>query len=598
MSKSVSQTAFVFLMLLLCAEMFSYSSGASPSMPDARHSILAAQSQHPAASVWAFFTDKGASREDNLRSIMDQYASRLPARTRARRQRTQGRAMDASDLPVFQPYIDGVLQLGATLRITSRWLNGVTVEVSDSVIPEILGLPYVKSVEPVATYKRQRHGQRESHPRPHRAPGGALENYGMSVTQIQQIHADVLHSKGYHGEGVTIALLDTGFDLSHEALRNVRVLAEYDFVNGDGETSDNPPEDDIGQDDHGTQVLSIIAGSSPGDFIGVAYGAQYLLAKTEKISHKGAMFEHEIEEDWWVAGLEWAELNGADVVNSSLGYSDWYSYSDMDGMTAKTTIAADMAVQKGLVVVVSAGNEGKSQDWPYISAPADGFHVIAVGAVNSRGELADFSSTGPTYDGRIKPDVVAMGDDTYVVDPNSADGYRKADGTSMATPLVAGTAALLLQALPDLRGPGELAKLLKYTATHALSPDNRWGWGIINAEAALRYGESPQLVQELSDWDPTGAISHPRRVTVYPNPVRHSSSAGRLNIHSPEPMDSIRIYSISGVLIYERQDMGSARFSIWNLKNEYGHEVANGIYICIIKSSAGRVDVRKIAVID
>jgi subtilisin family serine protease len=420
----------------------------------------------------------------------------------------------------------------------------------------------------------------------------------MSVTQLQQIHADVLHNKGYHGEGITIALLDTGFDLSHEALRNVHVLAEYDFVNGDGETADKPPEDDIGQDDHGTEVLSIIASISSGNLIGVAYASQYLLAKTEKISHKGAMFEHEIEEDWWVAGLEWAELNGADVVSSSLGYSDWYSYSNMDGATAKTTIAADMAVQKGIAVVVSAGNEGKSQDWPYISAPADGFHVIAVGAVNSTGELADFSSTGPTYDGRIKPDVVAMGDDTYVVDPNSTDGYRKADGTSMATPLVAGTAALLLQALPDLRGPRELATLLKYTATHALSPDNRWGWGIINAEAALRYGESPHLMEELDDWDPTGAVSHPSRVIVYPNPVRRSSSTGRLNIHSPEPIDSIEIYDISGVLIYEMQDMGSTRFSIWNLKNEYGQEVASGIYICVIKSSAGSIDVKKIAVID
>jgi len=500
-------------------------------MSDPRSSILDTQSRHPAASVWVFFTDKGTSGEDNLRSVMDQYTSRLPTRTRARRQRAQGSAMDTSDVPVFQPYIDGVLQLGAHLRVTSRWLNGITVEVSEGVITRISQLPYVESVEPVATYKRQRDGQRESGPRLYRAPGSALENYGMSVTQIQQIHADVLHNKGYHGEGITIALLDSGFDLSHEALQNVCVLAEYDFINGDGETSDTPPGDDIGQDDHGTEVLSVIAGSSPARLIGVAYAAQYLLAKTEKISHKGAMFEHEIEEDWWVAGLEWAELNGADVVSSSLGYSDWYSYSDMDGATAKTTIAADMAVQKGMVVVVSAGNEGKSQDWPYISAPADGFHVIAVGAVNSRGELADFSSTGPTYDGRIKPDVVAMGDGTYVVDPNSTDGYRKADGTSMATPLVAGTAALLLQALPGLRGPGELAKLLKYTATHALSPNNRWGWGIIDAEAALQYGESPQSMQELSDWDPTGAISHPRRVIIYPNPVRRSSSMGRLNIH-------------------------------------------------------------------
>jgi serine protease AprX len=553
-----------------------------------------------------FFADKGFTCEDDQRSAMDQYASRLLPRARSRRQRAQGRAINISDLPVFQPYIDGMLQLGATLRINSRWLNGITVEVSDDAIPRILQLPYVRTVEPVATHRRRWHEQKKLRPASdprvrgdqQLAPNIQHPEYGMSATQIQQIHADVLHDKGYHGEGITIALLDTGFDLSHEALQRVDVRAEYDFVNGDGVTSDNPPEDDIGQDDHGTEVLSIIAGNSPGNLIGVAYAAEYLLAKTERVSCKGTMFEQEIEEDWWVAGLEWAELNGADVVTSSLGYSDWYSYSDMDGATAKTTIAADIAVQKGVVVVVSAGNEGKSRHWPYISAPADGFDVIAVGAVNGRGELASFSSIGPTYDGRIKPDVVAMGDDTHVVDPNSTSGYRKADGTSMATPLVAGTAALLLQALPGLDGPKDLAKLLKYTATHSLSPDNRYGWGIIDAQTALRCGTSPLLMEELSDWDPTGAISHAHRVIVYPNPVRRGSSIGRLNIHSPESMESIRIYSLSGLLIYERQDMGSARFSIWDLKNEHGQEVATGIYICVIEDSAGSIDVRKIAVID
>jgi subtilisin family serine protease len=270
----------------------------------------------------------------------------------------------------------------------------------------------------------------------------------------------------------------------------------------------------------------------------------------------------------------------------------------MDGATAKTTIAANMAVEKGIMVVVSAGNEGKSRDWPYISAPADGFHVMAVGAVNYRGELADFSSIGPTYDGRIKPDFVAMGEDSYVADPNSADGYRKTDGTSMATPLVAGTAALLLQALPDLNRPNELAKLLKYTATRALFPDNQYGWGIINAEAAFRYGTSSQLMEEVKHWDPTSPISPPDRVVVYPNPVRRNSSASRVNIKSPEYIEKIKIYSMSGLLIYERQDMGNARYSVWDLKNKDGQKVATGIYICVIEGSNGIIDMKKAAVID
>ena len=604
MSKFVSERVFVFLTLLLCLEIFLHLSETNLQASDV------CPPEVNKDRVWVFFTDKGTSHESNSRSAIARYASQLPSRTRSRRQKAQGRVIDILDLPVHQPYIDTVIQFGATLRITSRWLNGITVEAPGDVIPQILQLPYIKSIEPVATYKRQQHKPQ----RAYRAPGAsttdietnrAAEEYGMSSTQIQQIHVDALHEKGYHGEGITIALLDTGFDLSHEALRNVRVLGEYDFVNGDGETSDNPPEDDIGQDDHGTEILSIIAGNSQKNLIGVAYAAQYLLAKTEKISHEGIMFEQEIEEDWWVAGIEWAELNGADVVSSSLGYSDWYSYSDIDGATAKTTIAANIAVEKGVVVVVSVGNEGKSRDWPYISAPADGFDVIAVGAVDHKGEIADFSSIGPTYDGRIKPDVVAMGDGTYVVDPNSTDGYRKADGTSMATPLVAGTIAILLQALNsyelldgELYKPRDLVKVLKYTATRARYPDNHYGWGIVNAEAAFQYVISPQLMGKIKDWDTTGTNSNSRQVIVYPNPVRRNSAMSRLNIHNPEYIKSIKIYSILGSLIYKREDIDNARLSIWNLKNNFGEEVANGIYICVIEGSTGIIDVKKIAVID
>ncbi len=506
--------------------------------------------------------------------------------------------MNDSDLPVFQPYIDEVLQLGATLRIASRWLNGITVEMSISATEQILQLPFVRSVEPVITYKRSGLKIRDSgQSRQSHAPGTQYSVYGMSATQIQQIRVDALHDEGYHGEGIVIALLDTGFDLSHEAFQNINVIAEYDFVNEDDKTSDHPPEDDIGQDDHGTEVLSVIAGNSPGNLIGVAYAAGYLLAKTERISYEGMMFEEKIEEDWWVAGLEWAELNGADVVSSSLGYSDWYSYNDMDGVTARTTIAADIAVEKGIVVVVSAGNEGKSGDWPYISAPADGHGVLAVGAVDSVGTLADFSSIGPTYDGRIKPDVVAMGDGTYVVSPNSNDRYHRADGTSLATPLVAGTVALLLQALPDTDDPKTLIKLLKYTATRALSPDNHYGWGMINAEAAFKYGIYPYLMEELEGWEPVGTIPDFRNVTVYPNPIRRNSSSGRLTIYSPETIKDIRIYSLSGLLIYERQDMVNARSLVWDLRNQHGQAVTSGIYLCVIRNSAGATIVKKIAII-
>lgn len=591
---SIASGLIFLIALLLCAVIFFCSLTANLSASSTSSPEVSIQ------AVWIFFTDKGYSGDIN--DLMYRHETQLSSKTRARRWKAQGRAVDISDLPVFPAYIDGVLQLGATLRVTSRWLNGITVQAPDSAISQIRQLPYVNSVEPVIAYERKRLKTQDSKPKTYdsyRAPGGILHTiYGASSAQIHQIKAETLHDKGYHGEGIIIALLDTGFDLSHEALKDVRVLKEYDFVNDDDKTSDNPPEDDIGQDNHGTEILSIIAGYSPGNFVGVAYAAEYLLAKTERVSQNGVMFEQRIEEDWWVAGLEWAELNGADVISSSLGYSDWYSYSNMNGRTARTTIAANIAIEKGVSVVVSAGNDGKSLNWPYISAPADGFHVIAVGAVDEVGEIVDFSSIGPTYDGRIKPDVVAMGNDTSVVNPTSTDGYLKVDGTSMATPLVAGTLALLLQAMPDYGGPAEMAKLLKFTASRASFPDNHYGWGIINAEEALRYGTSPDLMREVDAWDPSGATSDISRVIIYPNPVRRNFSDGRLNIYSPEFMESITIYSMTGQLIYERQDMGSARFSIWDLKNEAGQDVASGIYICVIRSATGVIDTRKIAVVE
>jgi serine protease AprX len=335
---------------------------------------------------WVFFKDKGISETDPKVLLKN-----LPERTRIRRQKSQGSTVNILDLPVYQPYVDGVANCGARLCLKSRWLNGITVIANDNAIKAILKLPYIDSVQKVAKYRsktpmlQQKPIHKETFKAPAKDYSSPEKDYGLSATQITLIRSDFLHSRGYHGEGITIALLDTGFDLSHIALKNIHVLAEYDFVNNDNETKDQPPLDDIGQDDHGTEVLSVIAGNDPGNFVGVAYEADYLLAKTEKVSEEGIMFEKQIEEDWWVAGLEWAEQNGADIVSSSLGYSDWYTYSDMNGRTAKTTIAANIAVEKGVTVVVSAGNEGKSNQ-PYISTPSDGFDVVAVGAVNNEGQ--------------------------------------------------------------------------------------------------------------------------------------------------------------------------------------------------------------------
>ncbi|MBD3182551.1 S8 family serine peptidase [Candidatus Poribacteria bacterium] len=542
--------------------------------------------------LWIFFTDKG-----NIESARKKSLPYLPKRTLVRRIKSQRQPLDYNDLPVNEDYIRQVEELGAKIRYTSRWINAVTAEVSPETSKAIEKLPFVESTEPIVKYKNTIQKP------PDLAPGilskGEMHPfYGTSARQIQQISADAIQNKGYYGEGIVIAVLDTGFDLAHESLQNIRILAEYDFIYGDSDTKDTPPEDDIGQDNHGTEVLSILAGNSPGMFIGVAPEAEYILAKTERVSYNGTIFEQEIEEDWWIAGLEWAEINGTNVVSSSLGYSDWYSYSDMDGSTAKTTIAANIAIEKGISIVVSAGNEGKSSEWPYISAPADGFNVIAVGAVDDSGRLADFSSIGPTYDGRIKPDVVAMGKNTYTADPNSVDGYRQQDGTSMATPLVAGTVALLLQASPELIGrPENVVKLLKFTAQNSTSPDNRYGWGLINAQKAYEYSASPQLLEEAINWNPASQLFSDENVKIYPNPLNRSISRNQITIYCTENIEGVEIYNLSGLLVYKNENLGNTNTTHWDTKNNRGKEVASGIYICIVQKSSQKIETKKIAII-
>jgi len=285
-----------------------------------------------------------------------------------------------------------------------------------------------------------------------------------------------LHECGLTGDGVVVGVQDTGFVLDHEAFADLDVLAQWDFIHDDGVTHDEE-EDAEGQHSHGTSVLSLLAGWDEGSFGGVAPDVTVILSKTEDTSQ-----EEPIEEDWWVEGLEWLEEMGADVVTASLGYIDWYDPQQLDGQTAVTTQAANVALDNGLILVNSAGNEGPDA-WTLV-APADADGLIAVGAVDVLGHVAEFSSRGPTADGRIKPDVCAMGVDNWVVDATTVDAYRQGSGTSYAAPMVAGLVALLLQAFPDL-GPDGMLELLTSTASNATAPDNETGWGIVSGVAAV-----------------------------------------------------------------------------------------------------------------
>ncbi|MBC7187732.1 MAG: S8 family serine peptidase, partial [Calditrichaeota bacterium] len=432
---------------------------------------------------WIFFVDKGpvSQREALLKSgVANQHLSPRALQRRAKVLPAQA-LVDERDLPVYEPYVRRLRELAVAPVVSSRWLNAVSATLDSPQLATVRGLPFVRAVQPVAMRLP------EPEPAPPAETGPLVKgldhtlDYGPSYEQNRLMRVPEVHDLGIDGSGVRVGMLDTGFRYQlNEAFQRLRVVAEFDFINSDSVTQNEEGQDATSQDLHGTETLSVIGGFSPGRLIGPAFGAEYLLAKTEYVPSETA-----IEEDFWVAGIEWLEAMGADVVSSSLGYLDWYTYQDMDGNTAVTTRAADIAVSRGVVVVNSAGNEGNSA-WRYIIAPADGDSVIAVGAVNSSGVLASFSSRGPTADGRTKPDVVAMGVGVYMAGPVHATDFRIGSGTSFSCPLVSGVVALMLDAHPYLT-PMQVLEALRETADRAQAPDNDYGWGLVDAWKALLY---------------------------------------------------------------------------------------------------------------
>ncbi len=314
----------------------------------------------------------------------------------------------------------------------------------------------------------------------------SINEYGPSFDQLQLSDVPAVHSKGITGEGILIGLLDTGFDWkNHESLINTNVVAEYDFVFSDSTTA-NDTNDVTNQHNHGTLVLSIIAGQKDSSLIGAAFGSDFILSKTEDIRS-----ETHVEEDNYAAALEWMEGYGVDVTSSSLGYSIFdpstfsYTYSDMDGKTTIITRAAELSYRRGVVTITSAGNEGNSS-WFYITAPADGIYTLGIGAVKNDNEVASFSSRGPSFDGRIKPDVVAQGVNVYGAFAGSFNGYGTANGTSVSAPIASGIAALLLSAHPHLLN-SQVRNILFETADNSKTPDYKRGYGLLSALDAVQF---------------------------------------------------------------------------------------------------------------
>lgn len=531
--------------------------------------------------VWIFFKDKGVNELDETALRRVTKASVSPESFRRRVKRLGNRPLfDYSDLPVSKTYLEQISDAGGRVDNVSRWLNASSVWLAGTALENLNQLPFIDSIKMVGTAKRAEPlPVKEPLFRPFQ-PDSFILNYGPSFDQLAQINVPVLHRMGFSGKGVKVAIFDTGFLLSHIAFDSLRltgrILATRDFIHKDTDVVDLGDADGTAQRDHGTSTLSVLGGFASGQLIGPAFGASFLLAKTEIALAETVS----VEEDNWVAALEWADSMGAEVVSSSLGYTTGvgggYTQADMDGNTAITTIAADMAMAKGILVVNAAGNERirPGFTWGTIIAPADGDSVLAVGAVDQTGFIANFSSPGPSADGRIKPDVCAQGVSTVSALSSFNNSFGSRSGTSFATPLVAGAAALLFE-VDTLMSPFTAYSRLRSTASQASTPNNDFGYGIINAFAAS--GLASPLVSGGKE---------PIEIKVFPNP-----SQGRTILRiatQNHRVVKVALFSTAGEVVWRSQvetfgNMVPADL-IWNGENQKGEKAASGIYFGVVKA--------------
>ncbi len=501
--------------------------------------FITAFSQIAPNKYYVQFTDKA-----NSPYTLDEPLAFLTQRALDRREKQQI-AVAENDLPVNPQYLEQVAAAGATLLFPTKWLNGVTVSTtSQQVLDAIAALPFVQGVrslpeEPLKQVIKEKtffaaeavgdvYAPKTS---PLKQTGSF--NYGNGFTQINQINGIPLHDAGFRGQGMVIAILDGGFTdvQTHVAFDslwlNNQILGNKDFTNPGGNV--------FSESSHGTSVLSTIGANVPGQLIGTAPKASFWLLRSESVSS-----EHLIEEYNWVSAAEFADSVGVDIINSSLGYIDFdfpqwtHTYPDMDGTTCVATIGADIASDKGILVVNSAGNSGGDSFFPYIGSPADGFKVFSIGAVDGTGARASFSSIGPTYDGRIKPDVMAMGQGTALANGNN--NFTYGNGTSFSSPVMAGMTACLWQSNPNFTNTS-IREAIKMSASNATQPNSTFGYGIPDFYQANSF---------LTSID-TGEQRETNLMKVAPNPFQ---TVERIQVFSQKPC-LVRIFNSNARLVGE-----------------------------------------------
>jgi subtilisin family serine protease len=389
-----------------------------------------------------------------------------------------------------------VRQLGGRLRRRSNWLHAISAELDRTTFNNVRTSPLLRHIQPVARFVGPARSEGVQVSTLARAAGHSADDsvFGSSAMPLRQLNLFPIVNHGIRGAGVRIAIFDTGFETEHPAFAGVSVVAQHDFVFGDSVVR-NEAGDISHASRHGTEVWSLLAAGLPTQIVGIAPEAEYVLAKTEDVRS-----ETRVEEDNYVAALEWADSIGVDIVTSSLSYMQFddgfsYTFNDLNGDVAVTTIAADSAVARGIVVVTAAGNDGAS-GFRSLSTPADGDSVIAVGAEDSLGVLSGFSSRGPTADGRLKPDLTAPGQSVFVVDPTVLSGFSRVNGTSFSTPIIAGTIALIRELHPFI-APMEIIEALKNSGTHRETPDSSYGWGRPDATVAATFARGLQLASPV-----------------------------------------------------------------------------------------------------